>query len=202
LDDPDAVAGHAPEKTAFLAVAALTFKRRHKMLMRRRLYFVLPTIVSARSMLNEMLLARIEVKHIHFLARRNTLPADLPEANVLQKTDLVHGAQLGVLIGAGTGILGGLLAVFFPSEGLSVQLVIVLIGGLGGAFLGAWISSMVGSAVPNTKLEAFQPEIERGRVLMMVDVPMGRVGEISQLVTAQHPEAISGGLEPTIPAFP
>jgi hypothetical protein len=50
------------------------------MLMRRRLYFILPDIESARSMLDEMLLARIEIQHVHFLARRDTLPPDLPEA--------------------------------------------------------------------------------------------------------------------------
>lgn len=64
------------------------------MLMRRRLYFVLPDNESARSMLEAMLLARIDCRHIHFLSRRDTLPQDLPEANVLQKTDKVHGAQV------------------------------------------------------------------------------------------------------------
>ncbi len=172
------------------------------MLMRRRLYFMLPDVKSARAMLDEMLLARIHVERIHFLARRGTLPDDLPEANVLQKTDVVHGAQLGVLIGAAAGIIGGLAAVFFPPEGMSVQLVIVLIGGVAGALLGAWMSSMAASAVPNTKLKAFHPEIERGRVLMMVDVPMQRAAQISQLVANRHPEAVSGGYEPTIPAFP
>jgi hypothetical protein len=172
------------------------------MLMRRRLYFMLPDVKSARGMLDEMLLARIHVERIHFLARRGTLPDDLPEANVLQKTDMVHGAQLGVVIGTVAGIVGGLLAVVFPPEGVSVQLVAVLIGGITGALLGAWISSMAATAVPNTKLAAFHNEIERGGVLMMVDVPMRRAGEISQLVTNRHPEAVARGYEPTIPAFP
>lgn len=172
------------------------------MLMRRRLYFLLPDIQSARSMLDEMLLACIHVERIHFLAKRGTLPDDLPEASVLQKTDLVHGAQLGVVIGAAAGLIGGLLVVFFPPQGIAVQWVAVLIGGIGGALLGSWISSMAASAVPNTKLNAFHPEIEKGRVLMMVDVPMRRVGEISQLVAARHPEAAARGWEPTIPAFP
>ncbi len=172
------------------------------MFMRRRLYFLLPDVSSARRILDEMLLARIEVGHIHFLARRDTLPADLPEANVLQKTDLVHGAQLGVVVGAVAGGLGGLLAVAYPPDGMSVQLVIVLVGGVAGALLGAWISSMAASALPNTKLNAFHLDIEQGRVLLMVDVPMSRVTEISRLVENRHPEAISGGFEPTIPAFP
>jgi hypothetical protein len=172
------------------------------MLMRRRLYFMLPDVNSARAMLDEMLLARIPVQRIHFLAKRGMLPADLPEASVLQKTDLVHGAQLGVVIGAAAGLIGGLAAVMYPPEGLSVQLVVVLSGCVAGALLGAWISSMAASAVPNTKLKAFHPEIERGRVLMMVDVPMRRAGEIADLVAKRHPEAVSGGYEPTIPAFP
>lgn len=172
------------------------------MLMRRRLYFTLPDVDSARKMMDEMLLARIEERRVHFLARRGTLPPDLPEATVLQKTDLVHGAQLGIAIGGVAGTLGGLLVVVFPPAGVSLQLVTVLIAALLGALFGAWVSSMAASAVPNSKLKVFHPDIERGKVLMMVDVPMRRVQEISELVARRHPEAVSGGFEPTIPAFP
>lgn len=172
------------------------------MLMRRRLYFVLPDVESARGMLDEMLLARIEIRHIHFLGRRGALPPELPEANVMQKTDIVHGAQTGIAIGGIAGTLGGLLVVMFPPAGISLQLVAVLIAALLGSFFGAWVSSMAASAVPNSKLKAFHGAIEQGKVLMMVDVPMRRVHEISELVAKRHPEATSGGFEPTIPAFP
>lgn len=172
------------------------------MLMRRRLYFMLPDVDSARKMMDEMLLARIEDRRVHFLARRGTLPPDLPEATVLQKTDVVHGAQLGIAIGGVAGTLGGLLVVLFPPAGVSLQLVTVLIAALLGALFGAWVSSMAASAVPNSKLKAFHSDIEQGKVLMMVDVPMRRAQEISELVARRHPEAVSGGFEPTIPAFP
>ena len=117
------------------------------MLMRRRLYFVLPDVDSARAMLNEMLLARIEVKHVHFLGRRDSLPADLPEANVLQKTDIVHGAQLGIAIGAIVGAIAGGLVLLFPPAGVTLKLFTVLMVTLGGALFGAWASSMAASAV-------------------------------------------------------
>lgn len=172
------------------------------MLMRRRLYFLLPDGDSARKMLDEMLLARIEVRRIHFLARRGTLPPGLPEATVLQKTDIVHGAQFGVIIGGVAGTVGGLLVVLFPPGEISLQLVTVLIAALLGSLFGAWASSMAASAVPNSRLKAFHADIERGKVLMMVDVPMRRIQEISELVARRHPEAVSGGFEPTIPAFP
>jgi hypothetical protein len=172
------------------------------MLMRRRLYFVLPDIDSARSMLNDMLLARIEIRHIHFLAQRDTLPPDLPEASVLQKTDLVHGAQTGIVTGGIVGALAGLFFVLFPPEGVTLKLVTVLAAALIGALFGAWASSMAASAVPNSRLKRFEPAIAQGKMLMMVDVPMRRVREISELVTRKHPEAAPGGFEPTIPAFP
>lgn len=172
------------------------------MLMRRRLYFVLPDVTSARSMLNEMLLARIECRQIHFLGKRGSLPDDLPEATVLQKTDIVHGAQIGIAIGAVVGAVAGTLVVFFPPEGVTLKFITILAVAIGGAFFGAWASSMVASSVPNSRLKPFEAAIESGKVLMMVDVPMGRVQEICELVTRRHPEAASGGVEPTIPAFP
>ncbi|MGZ8265408.1 MAG: DUF1269 domain-containing protein, partial [Burkholderiales bacterium] len=78
----------------------------------------------------------------------------------------------------------------------------VLIIAVGGALFGAWASSLVASSVPNSRLKPFQADIDSGKVLMMVDVPMRRVQEICDLVTSRHPEAASRGFEPTIPAFP
>ncbi len=170
--------------------------------MRRRLYFVLPDVDSARAMMKEMLLARVDSRHIQFLARRDTLPADLPDASVLQKTDVVHGAELGVIIGGAAGVIGGIIVVMLPPEGMSLPLVAILIGALIGALFGAWSGSMVAAAAPNTRLRRFQSDIENGKVLMMVKVRLQRVREISDLVQQRHPEAVHGGTEPTIPAFP
>lgn len=170
--------------------------------MKKRLYFMLPDFQSAHSMLDEMLLARVEERHLHFLAKRGTLPEDLPEANVLQKTDIVHGAEMGLVIGAVAGTLAGVMVVLLPPAGVSLQLVTILITALAGGLFGTWVSSMVGTQVPNSKLAAFHADIERGKVLMIVDVPMRRVQAIRERVALHHPEAVSGGMEPTVPAFP
>jgi hypothetical protein len=171
------------------------------MLMRRRLYFVLPDPGSAREVFNEMLLARVEEKRMRFLSRRGSLPGDLPEATLLQKTDVVHGAYVGIAIGGVAGAVGGLLAVLFPPGGLTLQFAAVLAAALLGALFGAWASSLAGTAVPNSQLARFQADIERGKVLMMIDVPLGRIAEISALVARHHPEAVAGGFEATL-VFP
>jgi hypothetical protein len=170
--------------------------------MRRRLYFLLPDLASAHQVMDDLLLARIEARRIHVLARRGTDLEDIPEASVLQKTDVVHGAQVGAMLGAGAGALGGILLVVFPPTGLSMQLVTVLLGSLLGGLFGVWVASLVGASVPNSKLKQFQPWIDGGRLLLMVDVPLHQCDRITELVTRRHPEAAPGGTEPTIPAFP
>jgi hypothetical protein len=161
--------------------------------MRRRLYFILPDVESARRTADDLLLARVEDRHMRFLARRGTELDPLHEAGYLDKTDMVHGAAVGLALGAIIGALVGVMVVAYPPEGTNPQLVSVLVGMLIGAPLGAWMASMAGAAVPHSRLKQFQADIEAGRVLMMVDVPFGRVEEITELVVSRHPEALPRG---------
>jgi len=161
--------------------------------MRRRLYFVLPDVESARRTADDLLLARVEDRYMRFLASRGTSLDPLHEAGYLDKTDMVHGAAVGLALGAIIGALVGVMVVAYPPEGTSPQLVAVLIGMLIGAPLGAWMASMAGAAVPNSRLRQFQADIDAGRVLMMVDVPFRRVAEITELVVSRHPEAVPRG---------
>ena len=170
--------------------------------MRRRLYFMVPDAGSARQIRDELLLARIEDSHIHVLAKDGLPLGGLHEASVLQKSDFVHGAETGLAVGGGLGIMAGLVAVFFPPAGGDLQLVTILITALIGAAFGAWVASMIASSVPNSRLKRFESAIAAGQVLMLVDVPAGRVDEVRMLVAAHHPEARNSGMEPTIPAFP
>ena len=55
--------------------------------MRHRLYYFLPDINSARRSLDDMLLSRIEQRHIRFISAAR-LPPDMPEASFLIKTDV------------------------------------------------------------------------------------------------------------------
>ena len=170
--------------------------------MRRRIYVVCPDLQAAQQTMNDLLLARIDEHHIHVLAKRGAPMDGLHEANVLQKTDLVHGAELGLAVGGAAGVILGAILVLVPFEGAQVQLVAVLITALGGALFGAWASSLVAVSVPNTRLLAFAKDIEEGKYLMMVDVPFRRVQEIQAFLEKRHPEDKGGGVEPSVPAFP
>ncbi|MCB1874520.1 MAG: DUF1269 domain-containing protein [Chromatiales bacterium] len=170
--------------------------------MRRRMYFLLPDVATARQVVDELLLARIEERHIHVLAKDGTPMEDLPAANLLQKSDFVHGVEQGLAVGGATGVLAGLAAVTFPPAGLVLGGGAVLASALAGAGMGAWISGMIATDVPNSRLAEFEKAVEDGEILMMVDVLKEKVDEVTDSVKKHHPEADMHGTEPTIPAFP
>ncbi len=168
----------------------------------RRLYFLLPDVATARTVVDELLLARIEERHIHVIAKEGVALEDLPEASLLQKSDFVPAVERGLALGGATGALAGLAALAFPPAGLILGGGAVLSIALAGAGMGAWLSGMIGMDVANSQLKTFEAGLEAGQLLMLVDVPKARVDEIDTLVKQHHPEAQIGGTEPTIPAFP
>jgi hypothetical protein len=170
--------------------------------MKRRAYFVLPDVALAEQIVKELLLARVEARHIHVIARPDIDLGDLPDANVLQTTDLVHGAQLGVALGAGLGTMVGAVLMVYPIEGAALQSGNMLIGAIIGALFGLWTASLAGAGMSNSRLAPFRARIESGDLLLLVDVPYRRLGEITDMVARRHPDAVAGGVEPTIPAFP
>lgn len=170
--------------------------------MRRRLYFLLPDVLSAKRTADDLLLARVEDRHMHFLARRGTELGELHEASYALKTDFGRGATLGLGLGVLGGAAIGALIVGSPPEGTHPGLAAAVAAMIVGALIGVWLGSMAAVAVPNSRLKGFQADIERGRVLLMLDVPYARVDEVRDIVLARHPEALAAGLETRYPAFP
>jgi hypothetical protein len=164
-------------------VASIPFKEAIYM---RRLYFLIPTVDSAKDIVDELLLARIEQRHIHIAAADHhaLLEANLPEAGLLQESDFVPAVERGLAIGGATGIVAGIAAVALPGVGL------------------AWASGMIGISAPSSRLKEFEAAISEGQLLMMVDVPKDQVEDVTVLIKKHHPEVEVEGTEPVIPAFP
>ncbi len=170
--------------------------------MRRRLYFLLPSTERVRQVVNELLLTRIEERYIHVVAREGTPLEQLPEATLLQKSDFVHGIEQGLAVGGATGVFVGLIAVSLPPADLVLGGGALLGIALAGAGIGAWVSGMIASDVPSSRLKEFQHAIADGQFLMMIDVPKGQVEAVTAMIKRHYPEADMHGIEPTIPAFP
>ena len=170
--------------------------------MRRRLYFVLPNLQSAETIERELLLAKVNDPHIHFLAKDGINMGRLHIANLLQRSDLLHGIGIGLVAGGITGAIAGIALSFNPQMGEAIGMGGILVLAVVCAMIGSWVSGMIAVSIPNTRLRRFQPAIDRGEILLMVDVPVRRIKEIRELILSHHPEAQSKGQEAQIPAFP
>ena len=171
--------------------------------MRHRLYYLLPDAAAARAAMDELLLARIEARHIRFMTSGQNLPPELPEAGLLQRTDIVRGAELGMAFGAALGLLAGIgLLYYFDFDRAGVKAAVVVIASLVGMLFGAWASSMQGASLPNSRLSAFAPDLEAGNILLMADVPAGSVDKVEAVMAERHPEMRFKGEESHIPTFP
>lgn len=168
----------------------------------QRIFFLVPNVASGRGIVDDLLLARVEERRIHVLAREGTPLEDLPEATIAQRTDLIPALERGAAAGGVTGALLGLAAVSFPPAGLVLGGGAVVGIALFGTGFGAWVSAMIGVRLPNRRLRQFEEAIARGQLLMMIDVPAARVEEIEQIVMRHHPEAELEGVSATVPEFP
>jgi hypothetical protein len=163
----------------------------------KRIYFLAPNVDTTKKIVDDLRCARVEDRHIHVLAKRDTPLDDMPEASVMEKTDFIPALEQGLALGGATGLLAGLVAVALPT-GLVVGGGAVLGIALAGAGIGGWLSSMVGMSAGNRRIEQFQEAIEKGKVMVMVDVPRDRVEGIEAIIRKHHPEAECEGTEPHV----
>jgi hypothetical protein len=73
----------------------------------RRIYLLLPNVHSAQMIISELLLLRVEWRHIHVTANHNVPLKDLPEAILTQRSDLLPALARGAAMGGLTGTLAG-----------------------------------------------------------------------------------------------
>lgn len=169
--------------------------------MRRRIYWLMPSLASARWAMLDLQDAGVDSARIHFAAAEGIDLADLHEANIWQTSDVVRAAKNGLLIGCALGAFAGLVAAaLYPlvEDDITWELsaILALLGGL----MGAWSASMIGISIPSQRLERFAGALADGRILLMVDLPRDRVRPVEAMLAARHPEARFEG-EDALPAF-
>lgn len=160
--------------------------------MSRRLYFMLPDVESCRVVVEELRKAGVKDHDMHAVAGLGVDLEGLPQAGLMETSEIAHGLEAGIGVGGVAGFLGGLLAVTFPPAGLVLGGGALLAGTLAGAGFGALVASLVAKDMPSHELESFEASIAEGGILLLVDVPRNRVDEFTSLVKEHHPEAKIG----------
>jgi len=70
---------------------------------------------------------------------------------------------------------------------------------MAGATIGSLMGGMAGMNSGNSKLHKFEAAIENGELLVLLDIPLDKIGEITQKIIKHHPGAEFEGIEPILP---
>ena len=143
----------------------------------------------------------VDEKHIYAIGRSDLPMDELPDSGP-EDDDFLPAFERGVALGGATGLFAGLLALAFPPAGLVIGGGAVLLVGMMGASLGGLLTGMAGAAFSNSRLQAFEQDIDAGKILIMVDVPRNRITHVNALVRRLDPEVEIEGVEPPAPVIP
>jgi len=163
----------------------------------RRIYFLVPNIAITHKIVEELQAEGIEDRHIHILAKRDTPLEGLPEAGIAIKTDFLPAVERGVALGGSTGLLAGLIGLRFAGFAIAGGPLLGII--MAGATIGSLMGGLAGMNSGNSRLRQFEEAIERGELLVLIDIPKDRIEAIRKLVIKHHPEAEFEGIEPILP---
>ncbi|MGR9088316.1 MAG: DUF1269 domain-containing protein [Gammaproteobacteria bacterium] len=163
----------------------------------RRIYFLSPDIETTHKIVDELRSVGFEDRHMHILAKRDTPLVDMPEASEFQKTDFIPAMERGAALGATTGLIAGLVGLRFAGFAIAGGPVLGIL--FYGATIGAMMSGLAGLQVGNSKVKQYEEAIERGELLIMLDIPKERIEAIRKLITKHHPTAHFEGIEPLLP---
>jgi hypothetical protein len=155
----------------------------------KRLYFMLPDNDTCKKVVEELENAGIPQRHLHAIASLTVSLEGLPEASVIQKSELAHGIEKGVALGGAGGLLGGLLAVAFPPAGLVIGGGALLMTAAAGAGFGALVTGLISKDLHNRKFDAFEEDLSHGKILLLVDVPKKETEDYKKLILGHHPDA-------------
>jgi hypothetical protein len=166
----------------------------------KRLCFLAPDVDSAHRIVADLRRSGFKDEDIYVVAREGTPLGDLPDAGMIAESDFYPQLERGLAAGGAIGVIGGLIAMRVAGAVFGGGA--VLLFGLIGAGINGLLAAAFGAGFPNSRLTAFEDEIESGKVLIMVDVPKRRVPEVNERIKQLHPEAEMEGFEPPVPVVP
>jgi hypothetical protein len=135
--------------------------------MNRRHVYSTPDIATAELAVAALRRTGVDEEGISLIARQDIELTQIDNEHIEHRNDFAQGALKGVVGGAGSGLLVGLVAMVVPPLGLTLAGVAALT--LGGAAVGSWAGMLAGASVPDTVRQKFEGEIASGRVLVVVD---------------------------------
>lgn len=152
--------------------------------MTSKLVFSVPDTQIASQVVEYLNTRGIEESGISVLGNGATELSSIPDAGEFDN-DVVPASKRGIVVGGATGLLAGLgAALVLP--GLAIGGAALALATAGGATFGVLASSLIGSSVTNSQIRDYEQVIERGELLMVVEVEEELEAEFKSEIQSQH----------------
>lgn len=150
--------------------------------MKHRHVFLAPDLQQAYAAIDAMRQGGVADDDISLVARSDIEIDRIPNRRKEADTDFMPAALRGVLFGGLLGAVVGTVAIFVAPAHFNWAGVAVM--AICGALVGAWASSLVGSALPDPVRRQFKREIEAGRILLVLDAEDALERQVEQRLEA------------------
>ena len=163
----------------------------------KRLYFLTRDIDSVDEISERLHKAGISDWNFHVLSNNKSElhQHHLHSTTPIQELDIVRGGELGVILGLVGGVLAGLAFIF--AFGIDLNWVSFSALVIFCAMFGTWLGGMIGVSNENYKIRRFHDEIDRGYLLLMVDVDKKQRKGFLNIIN-QYPSVMPAGEDSTL----
>nr|WP_136251784.1 hypothetical protein [Ningiella ruwaisensis] len=134
-------------------------------------YFITETVESASKVIEQLKDVGVSENDIGVVSKDEKIAlADLPQADLTEKSQLPEALKRGALLGSGSGLLAGVLLATFPVAGLAVGGAAIVGMTAGGAAIGAWSASMIGISENSPLVEQFEQALDKEHTLIFCEL--------------------------------
>ena len=139
----------------------------------------------------------VDESRISVIGKEAQRLSEMPDPGEFEN-DVVPASKRGAVMGGATGLLAGLGAIVI-APGLAIGGAALALATAGGATFGVLASSLVGSSVPHSQLREFEEAVERGELLMVVELEEGERGALHAKLQERFPDVKFHGEIEAIP---
>lgn len=158
----------------------------------KRLYYLTQSMESTQSISDDLHNSGVTDWNFHVLSKQNEsglYRRHIHSANLTHKSDIVHSAERGAIIGFVFGILLAWFLSNVPVFGIPISGSAPYFVILFGLMFGGWFGGFLGIQTENYKIKRFHDQLEIGRYLIMIDVEVGQEQLVRDIMNSKHPEA-------------
>lgn len=134
-------------------------------------YFIVKQVKTAKDLITVLTESGVNENNIGIVSNDEEIVlADLPEADLTEKSAIPESLKRGALLGSGSALLAGVLVSAFPIAGLTVGGAAIAAMTAGGAALGAWSATMIGISENSPLVKQFQDSLDQEKTLIFCEL--------------------------------